>query len=143
MTAGNAGKGREAGSRNKRTLAMMELAEAGETPVAFGLRIMRDEEQPPDIRMHAAKLAAPYIHPKPQPEPRIVAFDLPDKIEGAEGLLSVHDALLRATAGGSIALEDARDISAMLETHRRLVETIDLEQRIARLEAEQAKGNPA
>jgi hypothetical protein len=28
----------------------------------------------------------------------------------------------------------------MLETHRRLVETIDLEQRIARLEPVQAKG---
>lgn len=140
MTAGNAGKGRAAGSRNKRTEALLSLVEDGETPCAYALRIMRDDEQPPDLRMHAAKLAAPYIHPKPQPEPRIVAFDLPEQIGGTEGLLSVHEALLRATASGGIALEDARDISSMLETHRRLVETIDLEQRIARLEAEQAKG---
>lgn len=140
MTAGNAGKGRAVGSRNKRTEVLLELAETGETPCAFALRIMRDEEQPPDIRMHAAKLAAPYIHPRPQPEPRVVSFDLPDKIEGAGGLLSVHDALLRATTGGNLAVEDARNISAMLETHRRLVETIDLEQRITRLEAQQSNG---
>lgn len=131
--------GRIPGSRNKRTEVLMALAEEGETPCGFALRLMRDEDQPPDIRMHAAKIAAPYVHSKPQPEPRIVSFDLPDKIDGTEGLLSVHEALLRATATGGIALEDARDISSMLETHRRLVETIDLEQRIARLEAEQAK----
>ena len=131
--------GRVPGQRNRRTVELMALAETGETPCAYALRIMRDRDQPPDIRMNAAKIAAPYVHPKPQTEPRIVAFDLPDNIEGAVGLLSAHDALLRATAAGSVALEDARDISAMLETHRRLVETLDLEQRISKLEAEQAK----
>lgn len=118
----------------------MAVAQDGETPCAFALRLMRDEDQPSDIRMHAAKIAAPYVHPKPQPEPRIVAFDLPHNIGGSDGLLNVHEALLRATASGDIALEDARDISSILETHRRLVETIDLEQRISRLEAEQANG---
>ena len=134
MATGNAGKGREAGSRNRRTLAMMELAEAGETPVAFGLRIMRDEAQPPELRMHAAKLAAAYVHPRPQPEPRLVAFDLPGEISGGDGLLATHEALLRATAAGEIGIEDARDISSMLETHRRMVETVELEERIATLE---------
>lgn len=132
--------GRAPGQRNKRTAELMALAEDGETPCAYALRIMRDDSMPPDVRMNAARLAAPFVHPKPQPEARIVAFDIPDKIDGAEGLLAVHDLLLRATATGDIALEDARDISSMLETHRRLVETIDLEQRIARLEADQTKG---
>lgn len=142
MTSGSNYRGRLAGSRNKRTEALMALAEGGETPCAFALRIMRDDGQPPDVRMNAAKIAAPYVHPKPQPEPRIVAFDLPDKIDGTGGLLAIHESVLRATATGNVALEDARDISSMLETHRRLVETIDLEQRIARLEAEQAKVSP-
>jgi hypothetical protein len=132
--AGNAGKGREAGSRNRRTLAMMALAEAGETPVAFAIRIMRDDAQASELRMHAARIAAPYVHPRPQPEPRLVAFDLPEQIGGCDGLLATHEALLRATASGDIALEDARDISSMLETHRRLVETVELEQRITALE---------
>lgn len=116
MAAGNAGKGRVAGSRNKRTEALLELAEGGETPCAFALRIMRDQEQPSDVRMGAAKLAAPYIHPGPQPEVRVVAFDLHEDIRASQGLLAVHEALLRGTATGNIALEDARDISAMLET---------------------------
>jgi hypothetical protein len=132
---GNRG-GRMPGARNKRTEALMSLAEEGETPCAFALRVMRDQEQPTDVRMNAAKLAAPYIHPRPQPEARIVAFDLPDAIEGTASLLASHKALLRATANGTIALKDAKDISSMLETHRRLVETVDLEQRIARLELE-------
>ena len=141
MTAGNAGKGRLAGSRNKRTEALLELAESGETPCAFALRIMRDQEQPSDVRMHAAKLAAPYIHPRPQPEARVVAFDLHEDIGISQGLLPVHEALLRGTATGNVALDDAKDISTMLETHRRLVETVALEERISRLEAEQAKGS--
>jgi hypothetical protein len=87
--------------------------------------------------MQAAKLAAPYVHPRPQPEPRLVAFDLPEQIGGSEGLLATHEALLRATAAGEIGIEDARDISSMLEAHRRLVETVTLEERISTLEKAQ------
>ncbi len=131
---GNAGKGRAPGSKNKRTLAALELMEAGETPVAFGLRLMRDDSLDSDLRMAGARLAAPYVHPKPQPEPRFVSFELPETIETPQALLALHAGLLRETATGGIALEDARELSAMLETHRRLVETVDLENRIAALE---------
>ena len=126
--------GRVPGQRNKRTAELMALAEEGETPCAYALRIMRDDEQPPDVRMNAARLAAPFVHPKPQPEARIVSFTVPEEFDGAASLLSVHSNLLRATAAGEIALEDAKDISSMLETHRRLVETVELEDRIANLE---------
>lgn len=112
----------------------MALAEEGETPCGFALRIMRDDGQPPDIRMNAAKIAAPYVHPKPQPEARIVSFTVPQEFDGAASLLSVHSNLLRATASGELALDDAKSLSAMLETHRRLVETVELEERITALE---------
>ena len=36
-------------------------------------------------------------------------------------------------------MADARDISTMLETHRKLVETVNLETRIARLEGTQTR----
>ena len=127
------------GSRNKRTLALRELAEAGETPCAFALRVMRDEEQSPDLRMHAARLAAPYVHAKPQPEPRYVAFALPEKLDTAQALLDVHGTMLKAVAAGGVSLDEAREVSAILETHRRLVETIDLEARIEKLEKGTAK----
>ena len=131
---GNTGKGRMPGSRNKRTLALLELVEDGETPCAFALRVMRDGEQPADVRMHAARIAAPYIHPRPQPEPRYVAFELPEKFGDTESLLQVHVTLLRSTADGGLSLDEARELSAILETHRKLVETVELESRIRKLE---------
>lgn len=116
----------------------MALAEAGETPAAFALRVMRDATQQPDLRLAAAKIAAPYCHPKPQPEPRVVLFTVPEKINTAQ-LPEIHESIMQATANGELAVEDARDISAMLETHRRITETVELEQRIARLEQEQTR----
>ena len=139
MASGNAGKGRVHGVRNRRTQALIELAEAGESPVAFALRVMRDEKQDPDIRMTAARIAATYVHPKPQPEARIVNFTLPDSL-GPESLTAVHETIIRAVAAGDLAVEDARDISATLESHRRIIETVDLAQRIAALEAERGQG---
>ena len=133
-TTANTGKGRAPGSRNKRTVALLELAEDGETPCGFALRIMRDQDKPDDLRIHAARLAAPFIHPKPQPEPRYVTLDLPDEFGDAESLMKVHATLLRYSSTGETSLEEAREMSAILETHRRLVETVNLEERIRTLE---------
>lgn len=83
--------------------------------------------------MNAAKLAAPYIPPRPQPEPRMVSFTVPEQLQTAD-LVVVHETLLRATAAGELAIEDARDLSSVLETHPRLIETVELEERIAHLE---------
>jgi hypothetical protein len=127
------------GARNRRTTALLELAGAGETPVAFALRVMRDGSQAPDLRMMAARISAPFVHPKPQPEARIVNFEVPEKL-GPENLTAVHETVIRAVAAGDLAVEDARDISATLETHRRFVETAELAQRIAALEAERGQG---
>ena len=131
--AGNAGKGRAAGTKNRRTQALLDLAEDGEAPVAYALRVMRDDDQPADLRMHAAKLAAPFIHPRPLPPPRLVAFDIPGQLQTGN-LVQAHEALLRATAAGDIAVDDARDISSMLDAHRRIIEAEQLEERIAALE---------
>ena len=131
--AGNAGKGRGAGNRNKRTLALLDLAEEGESPCGYALRIMRDDEQPADLRLHAAKLAAPFIHSRPLPPPRLVDFDIPEQLQTGN-LVQAHEALLRATAAGEIAVDDARDLSAILDAHRRIIETEQLEERITALE---------
>jgi hypothetical protein len=67
-----------------------------------------------------------------------VSFDLPETIS-TDTLPDIHKSIMQATANGELAVEDARDLSAMLETHRRLIETAQLEERIARLEQEQQK----
>ena len=141
--SGNMGKGRPAGSRNKRTIAMMEKLGEGETPCEFALRLMRDEQQPQDIRLNAARIAAPYLHPKPQPEPRLVSFELPERIDNSAHLMEAHANLLRATATGELALDEAREISIMLDAHRKVIETADLEDRIRKLEEAQPNGRSA
>ena len=141
--SGNMGKGRPAGSRNKRTIAMMEKLGEGETPCEFALRLMRDEQQPQDIRLNAARIAAPYLHPKPQPEPRLVSFELPESIENSAHLMQAHANLLRATATGELALDEAREISIMLDAHRKVIETASLEDRIRKLEEAQSNEHSA
>lgn len=60
-----AGAGRKAGSPNKATAERQaEVAASGLTPLDYMLQVMRDEERMPDVRLDAAKAAAPYVHPK-------------------------------------------------------------------------------
>jgi hypothetical protein len=63
------GAGRPPGARDKLALDAAEAAEAeGIMPREFLLGLVRDVTQPLDIRMEAAKAAAPYYHPKRAPE---------------------------------------------------------------------------
>jgi len=57
--------GRQKGTLNKRTAEMLaEIEAGGEMPLAFMLRVMRDESVPMAGRMEAAARAAPYCHAK-------------------------------------------------------------------------------
>lgn len=44
--------------------ARAKAAEGGITPLAYLLGLLRDGELPREIRMDAAKAAAPYVHAK-------------------------------------------------------------------------------
>jgi hypothetical protein len=57
--------GRKKGTPNKASAAKAAaVAASGLTPMEFMLQTMRDPGQPLDIRLDAAKSAAPYVHPK-------------------------------------------------------------------------------
>jgi Family of unknown function (DUF5681) len=57
--------GRPRGSRNKRTRALVEAAQAGgEMPLDYMLRVMRDRNVTAKRRDEMAKAAAPFLHPK-------------------------------------------------------------------------------
>lgn len=62
------GAGRPKGSRNRRKQLLEEgarvAAEFGTTPLDYLLSVMRDETQPLDLRLFAAKAAAPFCHPR-------------------------------------------------------------------------------
>ena len=134
--AGNAGKGRERGSRNKITEATLALAKLGESPLALMVRVSRDDETDMPVRLNAARWAAPYLHPKPFPEMPMAEFTLPASISTVDGLLEAHAGILKAVAAGDLAVPLARDLSAIVEAQRRLVETADLETRLSKLERE-------
>ena len=59
------GAGRKSGAPNKRTAALQEaVAASGITPLDYMLAVMRDENNPKDMRLDAANKAAPFVHAK-------------------------------------------------------------------------------
>ena len=136
--AGNAGMGRPKGSLNKRTSALMELVEAGESPAAFGLRIMRDDTQPLDVRLNAARLIAPYVHARPSPAGETVNVTLPDA-STPDGILQASGAIMKAVAEGELAVSMGKDLMDMLDSHRRGLELTVIEERLQALEAASGK----
>lgn len=65
MAAGHKTGGRQKGTPNKRTAATAKAAaliEAGESPLEFLTNVFRDAKVPLDVRVDAAKCAAPYVH---------------------------------------------------------------------------------
>lgn len=65
MAKGAKTGGRRKGTPNKASAAKaVEIAESGVTPLDFMLTVMRDPAKEFDVRLDAAKSAAPYVHPK-------------------------------------------------------------------------------
>lgn len=59
------GAGRKPGARNKRTAEMIDAAASGGImPLDYMLSVLRNPESSIDMRMDAAKAAAPYLHSK-------------------------------------------------------------------------------
>ncbi len=57
--------GRTKGVPNKASAAKAAAIEAsGLTPLDYMLKVLRDDNNPQDIRLDAAHKAAPYVHPK-------------------------------------------------------------------------------
>lgn len=59
------GAGRPKGSRTKlNEEARRKALEDGISPLDYLLNLMRDEQEKKDVRLDAAKAAAPYVHAK-------------------------------------------------------------------------------
>ena len=64
------GAGRPAGSLNKRSIEAIEAVAnryPDWTPLLHFAAVANDETLPTEVRLDAAKAAAPYIHPRPKP----------------------------------------------------------------------------
>jgi hypothetical protein len=80
-----AGAGRPRGSKNKRTTAKMPLFPARahrqtieEMPLDILMSAARDKSQPIELRLAAAKAAAPYYHARGSSGPPNASFEMTD-----------------------------------------------------------------
>jgi hypothetical protein len=60
------GAGRKPGTANvlSRAVANGYAADGGLTPLDYMMEVLRDKQLPGDVRLDAAKAAAPYVHPR-------------------------------------------------------------------------------
>ena len=120
------GKGRPPGSRNKTTVALEKLmADDGKAVVAAVLKAAKGGD------IHAARLILDRI--VPARKGRAVAFQLPI-ISTPADILTALSAVVAAVGQGDLSPDEAAAIVALLESHRKTLEAVDLESRLAALE---------
>lgn len=124
---GNSLGGRTPGARNKTTRAVEALLE-GEHEALTRKAI----EKALEGDMTAMRLCLDRIAPPRKDAP--ITFELP-VIRSAADTVVASSALLDSVAGGFVTPDEAGRVMALLTAHKSLVETGDLEQRIAALEA--------
>jgi hypothetical protein len=97
------------------------------------------DDSDPRVALKAAELLLDRAYGKPQTASETIELSDIGDTSTADGLLQLHSIMIAAVAVGKIHLSEAREFSALLEGHRRLVETVDLESRLSKLEQQQDK----
>lgn len=124
---GNKMAGNKAGSRHRVTRAIEALLEGQhEALTAKAVSLALDGDTV------ALRLCLDRIAPARKDAP--VAFQLP-AVRTAADAVAASSALLEAVAAGEVTPDEAGRVMALLNAHRGLVETGDLEARLAALEA--------
>ena len=107
MAAGQKTGGRKAGTPNKASAAKAAaIAASGLTPVDYMLSVMRDENAAPEVRLGAARAAAPYVHRRLSsvaysgPEGGPIEMTIEDKRAAALALLAATFGEVAPTGGG-------------------------------------------
>jgi hypothetical protein len=118
--------GRRQGSRNKATIALEKLME-GEAEAI--VQAVVDAAAKGD--MAAARLVLDRV--VPVRKGRAIYLTLP-AIDAAAGVREAQSATVAAMAEGEITPDEAATIAGVLESKRKVIETVELEARIARLE---------
>ena len=130
-TTNTYGKGRPEGSRNKATIALQALLdEEGEqvTRKAIEMALAGDTTA---LRLVIERLIPPTRE-------RRISLALPT-IETPADIVGAIAAIMEAVANGSITPGEGQTLAALLEGQRKSIETVELESRLAALEAAAAK----
>ena len=118
--------GRRPGARNRTSALALALMDADAEPVILALIKAARGGDVAAIRLVLERVA-------PLPRNRPVQFDMP-AIETSADLGEAMGAILQAAADGELTPDEAVSIASLIETRRRTIETLELEQRIAALE---------
>jgi hypothetical protein len=123
-------RGTRAGSRNRATLALDALAEGEASDV---LKATVERAKGGDTSAAALILSRvwPQRRGRPTPMP-LPPVKTPADLVGATG------ALIAAMAAGDLTAEEAQAAASVLQVHRAALETLELEARVAALEAAKA-----
>jgi hypothetical protein len=126
FAVGNPGGRRAKGTRHKVTLAVEALLEGQHQALT-----QKAIEKALEGDMVALRLCLDRIAPPRRDNP--IAFDLPPVGTAAE-TVEASSKLLAAVADGTVTPDEGGRVMALLTAHRAIVETGDLEGRIAALE---------
>ena len=116
--------GRRPGVRNKATLTAMALLE-GETEAITRKAV--------ELAKGGDTVALRLVLERLLPRSRAVRIDLP--MRSLEDLEQAGETVREALAEGAVTLDEVRSLAGLLEARRRLIETTELERRLAALEA--------
>ncbi len=118
--------GRPRGSRHAALVALDHIGEEGAEDV---MRAVLDAARGGDMR--AADILLRRLWPERKGRP--VQFDLPPLVTAADGAQATG-AVAAAVASGHLSPEEGQAVAAIVEAHRRAVETVELAERLAQLE---------
>ena len=121
------GPGRPQGSRNSASLVLDQLAD-GEAEGIFAQVVA--SARGGDMKAADIILSRAW----PQRKGRPVAFSVPP-VASPANVLDAHRAILAAVGNGQITPEEATLLSGLLENKRKALETVEIETRLAKLEA--------
>jgi hypothetical protein len=118
--AGNpGGPGRSAGSRNKATLVLDQIADDAGKAI---LEMMVEAAKGGDMR--AAELVLQRIWPARKSRP--IALTLP-AIQSASDVVAAVGAVADAVGAGDITPDEGQAVASILEAKRKAIETVDLD----------------
>lgn len=119
-------KGRPAGARTRATLLLDKIGQDAAPDI---VRALIEKAREGDL--FAISILAPRVWPVRRGRP--VRLDLP-ALNTAADLAAAVGAVAGAVAAGEITPEEGQSVAAVLELHRRAIETNDHEKRLAALE---------
>jgi hypothetical protein len=123
----NYGKGRPEGSRNAATIALQSLLDnEGEAITRKAIELAKAGDSTA-LRLVLERLIPPTRE-------RRINLTLP-KIESAADIVGAIAAIMQAVANGSITPGEGQTLAALMEAQRKSIETAEMENRLAALEA--------